>query len=399
MPPFRDEYDVIVVGAGPGGSNTARYAAMNGARTILLEKRQDIGSPVRCGEGLSKVHLEDAGITIDKRWFTNEVEGAHIVSPGGHRLTIGSKYAGSEVGMVIERDIFDKTLALEAAKAGSEIMVKATVTDVTRENGTVNGVRVEHFADRFNLKAGCVVAADGFESQVGRWAGLNTMLKGGDIMSCLQYRLTGIEVDPLYCEFYLGSGVAPGGYLWVFPKSADTANVGIGVMAKKVIDKADAKTYLDKFIEKDPRISDGKPLDWVAGGVSTNPPLEKTVAPGIMLVGDAARQIDPITGGGVANACRAGRVAGEVLGEAAQGGDFSLDQLMKYETGWRAKMENTLYRNWMAKEKLARLDDATLDKIVDSLADAGVERLSVLAILEAVKAKHPELVKDFEDFI
>ncbi|MFQ6013409.1 MAG: geranylgeranyl reductase family protein [Thermoplasmata archaeon] len=399
MSAYRDEYDVIVVGAGPGGSNTARYAAQNGARTLLLEKRQDIGSPVRCGEGLSRVHLEDAGITIDRRWLTNEVEGAHIISPGGYRLTIGRKYAGSEVGMVIERDIFDKTLAHEAVQAGSDVMVKATVTDVIRENGTVTGVRVEHFADKFDLKAGCVVAADGFESQVGRWAGINTMLKGGDIMSCLQYRLTGVEVDPLYCEFYLGSQVAPGGYLWVFPKSADTANVGIGVMAKKVKEKADAKTYLDKYIEKDPRMREGKPLDWVAGGVSTSPPLEKTVAPGIMLVGDAARQIDPITGGGVANACRAGRIAGEVLGEAAQKGDFSLDQLMKYEVGWRAKMENGLYRNWLAKEKLARLDDATLDKLVDSLADAGVERLSVLAILEAVKAKHPELVKDFEGFI
>lgn len=399
MVEYQEEYDVVVVGAGPGGSNTARYAALNGARTLLLEKRQDIGSPVRCGEGLSKVHLDEAGIKVDPRWMTNEVEGAHIISPGGYKLTIGEKYAGSEVGMVIERDIFDKTLALEAARAGSDLRVKATVTDVVRDNGTVTGVRVEHFSDKFNVKAGCVVAADGFESQVARWAGLDTRLKGGDIMSCLQYRLSGVDVDPLYCEFWLGSEVAPGGYLWVFPKTGDIANVGIGVMAKKVKQKADAMTYLDKWVKDDPRVNKGKPLDWVAGGVSTAAPLERTVAPGIMVVGDAARQIDPITGGGVANACRAGRIAGEVLGEAAQAGDFSLDQLMKYERGWRAKMENSLYRNWLAKEKLARLTDETLDKLVDSLAEAGVEKLSVLAILEAVKHKHPELVKEFEEYI
>ncbi len=396
---FRDEYDAVVVGAGPGGSVTARFAVLNGARTLLLEKRQDIGSPVRCGEGLSKAHLDEADIKIDRRWLTNEVEGAHIISPSGHRLTISEKYAGNEVGMVIERDIFDKVQAFEAAKAGADIMVKATVTDVIRDNGTVIGVRVDHFGERFNIKASCVVAADGFESQVGRWAGLNTRLKGGDIMSCLQYRLTGVDVDPKYCEFYLGNEVAPGGYLWYFPKSADTCNVGIGVMAKKVREKADAKTYLDRFIKKDMRVVNGKPLDWVAGGVSTSPPLEKTVAPGIMLVGDAARQIDPITGGGVANACRSGRIAGEVLGEAAQAGDFSLEQLMKYETGWRAKMENNLYRNWLAKEKLARLSDETLDKLIDSLEDAGVEKLSVLAILQAVQSKYPELVKDFEEFL
>ncbi|MFQ5838377.1 MAG: NAD(P)/FAD-dependent oxidoreductase [Thermoplasmata archaeon] len=396
---YKYEYDAVVVGAGPGGSVTARFAVLNGARTLLLEKRQDIGSPVRCGEGLSKAHLDEAGIRIDRRWLTNEVEGAHIISPSGHSLTISEKYAGNEVGMVIERDIFDKVQAFEAARAGADIMVKATVTDVIRDNGTVVGVRVDHFGDKFNVKAGCVVAADGFESQVGRWAGLNTRLKGGDIMSCLQYRLTGVEVDPKYCEFYLGTVVAPGGYLWVFPKSEDTANVGIGVMAKKVKNKADAKRYLDRFVEKDARISNGKPLDWVAGGVSTSPPLEKTVAPGIMLVGDAARQIDPITGGGVANACRSGRIAGEVLGEAAQKGDFSLDQLMKYEVGWRALMENNLYRNWLAKEKLARLSDETLDKLIESLADAEVKKLSVHAILKAVKSKYPELVKDFAEFI
>lgn len=399
MVQFKDEYDAVVVGAGPGGSLTARWAAKTGARTLLLEKRQDIGSPVRCGEGLSKKHLDEAGIKIDRRWLANDVEGAHIISPAGHTLTISEKYAGNEVGMVIERDIFDKTQALEAAKAGADIMVKATVTDVIRDNGDVIGVRVEHFADRFNVRAGCVVAADGFESQVGRWAGIETRLKGGDIMSALQYRLTGVEVDPKYCEFYLGNEVAPGGYLWYFPKSGDTCNVGIGVMAKKVKQKADAKTYLDRFIEKDRRVSNGKPLDWVAGGVSTSPPLERTVGPGIMLVGDAARQIDPITGGGVANACRSGRIAGEVLGEAAQLGDFSLEQLMKYERGWRAKMENTLYRNWLAKEKLAKLSDDTLDKLIESLSDAGVEKLSVLAILQAVQAKYPELVKDFEEFL
>jgi digeranylgeranylglycerophospholipid reductase len=396
---YKYEYDVVVVGAGPGGSVTARFAALNGAKTLLLEKRQDIGSPVRCGEGLSKAHLDEAGIKIDRRWLTNEVEGAHIISPSGHRLTISEKYAGNEVGMVIERDVFDKVQAFEAAKAGAELMVKATVTDVIRDNGTVVGVRVEHFGDKFNVKAGCVVAADGFESQVGRWAGLNTRLKGGDIMSCLQYRLTGIEIDPKFCEFYLGTVVAPGGYLWIFPKSEDTANVGIGVMAKKVKEKADPKRYLDRFIERDERVRDGKPLDWVAGGVSTSPPLEKTVGPGIVLVGDAARQIDPITGGGVANACRAGRIAGEVLGEAAQKGDFSLEQLMKYEVGWRALMENNLYRNWLAKEKLARLTDETLDKLIESLTDAGVKKLSVHAILQAVKNKYPELVEDFAEFI
>ncbi len=399
MVAFKDHYDVVVVGAGPAGSVTARWAALGGARTLLLEKRQDIGSPVRCGEGLSKTHLEECGVKINRRWLANEVEGAHIFSPAGFCFTVSERHAGNEVGMVLERDIFDKTLAFEAAKAGAELVVKGTVRDVLKEDGKVTGVKVEHFNNYFNVSAGCVVAADGFESQVGRWAGIDTKLKAGDIMSCLQYRLTNLECDPMYCDFYLGNETAPGGYLWVFPKSEDTANVGIGLMARKVRNKADAKLYLDRWIEKHPEIAKGRPLDWVAGGVSTCPPLEKTVAPGIMLVGDAARQIDPITGGGIANGMRAGRIAGEVLAEAAQTKDFGLEQLMKYERGWRAKMENTLWRNWLAKEKLAKLSDETLDKLVEVLVDAKVEKLSVHAILKAVLARYPELVKEFEQFI
>ncbi len=396
---FDDHYDAVVVGAGPAGSVTARFAAKGGARTLLLEKRQDIGSPVRCGEGLSKAHLEECGITINRRWLANEVEGAHIYGPSMGCLTVSEKHAGNEVGMVLERDIFDKTLAFEAAKAGADVRVKATVRDVIKEDGKVVGVKVEHFNEMLDIRANVVVAADGFESQVGRWAGIETRLKAGDIMSCLQYRMTGIDCDRRYCDFYLGEKVAPGGYLWVFPKDEDTANVGIGIMAKKVKNKADTKWFLDDWIRKHPGIAKGKHLDWVAGGVSTSPPLDRTVAPGIMLVGDAARQIDPITGGGIANGCRAGRIAGEVIAEAIQTGDWSLDQLMKYEKGWRAKMENTLWRNWLAKEKLARLNDETLDKLMDVLSEAKVTKLSVHAILEAVKQKYPELVKEFEQFI
>lgn len=399
MARFEDHYDAIVVGAGPAGSTTAKFAAKGGASVLMLEKRQDIGSPVRCGEGLSRAHLDECGITVNKRWLANEVEGAHIYGPSMGCLTVSEKHAGNEVGMVLERDIFDKTLAYEAAKAGADVRVKATVRDVVKEGDKVVAVKVDHFNDMYEIKSDVVVAADGFESQVARWAGIETRLKAGDIMSCLQYRMTGIDVDAKYCDFYLGEKVAPGGYLWVFPKDEQTANVGIGIMAKKVKNKADAKLFLDRWIKDHPEISKGKHLDWVAGGVSTSPPLDRTIGPGIMLVGDAARQIDPITGGGIANGCRAGKIAGEVIAEATRTGDWGLSQLMKYEKAWRAKMENTLWRNWLAKEKLARLNDDTLDKLMDVLSEAKVTRLSVHAILEAVKQKYPELVKEFEQFI
>ncbi|UCD93086.1 MAG: NAD(P)/FAD-dependent oxidoreductase, partial [Methanobacteriota archaeon] len=230
------EYDVVIVGAGPAGSVTAKYAAENGASVLMIEKRQEIGSPVRCGEGIARQWIEDVGIPLDRKWVAYEVEGAKIVSPNGTEFHIDERHAGSEVGTVIERDLFDKALARQAVKAGADTILKATVVGILKDNGKVSGVRVEQFGKRFDVKAGIVVGADGFESQVGRWAGLDTTLKAKDITTCLQYRMTNIDPDPDYCEFILGSG-APGGYVWVFPKSEDTANVGLGVQLPKLKEK------------------------------------------------------------------------------------------------------------------------------------------------------------------
>lgn len=392
------EYDVVVVGAGPSGSVTARYAAEGGVDTLLIEKRQEIGSPVRCGEGIARHFLDDCNIPFDSKWVACEVQGARVVSPSGAELIIDERYAGTEVGIVLERDAFDKALAKDAARAGADIWVKTTAVGLLRENGRVTGVRVKRLNEEFNVRAQVVVGADGFESQVGRWAGMTTMLKAGDITGTLQYRLTNIESDTRYCEFFLGS-VAPGGYIWIFPKDEESANVGIGCTLTKLKGKMDIKAYLDAFIQGSPRMQKGQALDMVTGGVSTAPPLKETVRDGILLVGDAARMIDPITGGGIGNGCRAGMLAGQVLTEAKETGDWSLEQLLKYERGWRAWMEEGLYRNWLAKKKLLTLSDRDFDDLVSMLAEAGVEKLSVHAILKVVKERRPELVERFMDLI
>ncbi|HLE54654.1 MAG TPA: NAD(P)/FAD-dependent oxidoreductase [Thermoplasmata archaeon] len=393
--------DVVVVGAGPAGSMTARYAAMHGCDTILLEKRQEIGSPVRCGEGLARHFVEDTKLPFDRKWCAQEVKGAKIFSPNGTELTIEEKHAGNEVGIVLERDAFDKAVAKEAAKAGARIMLKSTATAVLKDDGRIRGVRVKQLEDEFNIEAKCVVAADGYESQVGRWAGFRTLLKAGDVTGTLQYRMTNIGKGydfPNYCEFWLGS-VAPAGYIWVFPKDEVTANVGIGVSLDRLHNRQDIKGFLDRWIEKDPRMKHAQPLDMVTGGVSTCAPIKKTVGDGIALVGDAARMIDPITGGGIGNGMTAGMMLGGVLGDCNEKGDFSEAALQPYEKAWRAKMEENLYRNWLAKNKLVTLTDKEFDDIVKILADVGVYKLSVRAILKVLKEHNPQLVAKFAEFI
>lgn len=392
------ETDIVVVGAGPAGASTARFAAKGGADVLVIEKRQEIGSPVRCAEGISKSLLQKIDLVLDQKDIAREVVGAKIISPAGHVLEISEKRAGNEVGIVLDRVFFDKHLARLAANEGADIKLKTAATGLLKENGRITGIKATGPDGEFEIKAECVVGADGFESQIGRWGGIDTTLAQNDITSCFQYRMTGIDIDPNYCEFFIGS-CAPGGYVWIFPKSEDTANVGLGLQLKQLKKPGEIKAALDKFIANDKRLSKGRPLDMVAGAVSICAPIEKTIADRLLLVGDSARQIDPITGGGISNGCIAGRIAGETLASALKSNDFSEKGLGPYEKRWRDEMEDRLYRNWMAKEKLVQLSDETFDKIIEALNDVGVEKLSTLAILQAVEKKYPDLVAEFKDLL
>ena len=195
--------DVLVIGAGPAGSITAKFAAKAGASVLMIEKRQEIGSPVRCGEGISKSWLPDVGITPGK-WVNVEVDGARIFSPSEKVFEINERQAGNEVGYVIERDGFDKALAIDAANAGAEVLLKTAATAVLKEGGKVVGAKAKQFGEPFEIRAKVTIGADGFESQVGRWAGLPTNLALRDMDTCLQYRMTNVDCDTRYCDFYLG---------------------------------------------------------------------------------------------------------------------------------------------------------------------------------------------------
>src|SRR5512137_2439211 len=139
------EYDVVVVGAGPAGSMTAKWAAKSGARVLMIEKRQEIGSPVRCGEGISRSWLDSVGIRLDAKSVAWQVKGAKIVAPNGKSFYLSEKMAGNEVGIVLDRVFFDKLLAKDAVKAGSDLMLKTSAVGLVKKDNKVVGVKVKSF--------------------------------------------------------------------------------------------------------------------------------------------------------------------------------------------------------------------------------------------------------------
>ncbi len=391
--------DIVIVGAGPGGSMAAKFCAQAGLDTIMIEKKAEIGAPLRCAEGISKSWLDEVGIVKDPAWISADMIGAVIRSPGGYEFKLDASKAGAEVGYVLERHLFDKALARDAAEAGAKIMMRTGCTDIIRKDGKLVGIKAKSLGEPIEIYAKCVIAADGYESQVARWAGMKTVAKMGDIDTCIQYRMSNIDIDQGWCEFNLGNEIAPGGYLWIFPKGNRTANVGIGVMANRCKVSAAPKFYLDNWIAQDERMKNGQILEIVGGMVSTCPGLDSAIDDNLIVIGDAARIIDPITGGGICHACRTGMYAGKVLAECAKKNDFSKIALKPYEKMWRDNMENSIIRNWMAKERMNETDDKTMDDIFKMISDTPITQLDVSGILKVIKEKYPEIVKGFEELI
>jgi len=383
------EYDVVIVGSGPAGSVTARFAAEAGAKVLVIERRREVGVPVLCGEGISR-KIDKWHMLEGTRWIAGRMDGARIYSPDRTCVTLSAERAGNETGYVVYRDIFDQELARLAMKAGAKFMMNTKATGLIKDEEKIKGVKAKHFDDDFEIKADIVVGADGVESKVGQWAGIDTTLKPKDLETCCQYTLSNIDCKDAYCDFYLGREIAPGGYVWVFPKGKDVANVGIGILAS-LSESGLAKKLLDRFIEKDPRLKNAEPLRFLAGAVPVSNPVE-TVRDNFILIGDAARHVDPITGGGLTHCLEGGKIAGETIGRAIKEQNFSKEFLNTYEEGWKNAFGQKIERNYIVKEIMLDMDDKTFNMIAHSLKDIKFDEISTLGLVKEVAKRHPTLM-------
>jgi len=379
-------FDVVVVGGGPAGSMAARSAAMEGKSVLLLEKDREIGVPVRCGEAVS-----DEGIRIffepKEEWITATISKLRLVSPSG--ITIDMDLGAK--GYILDRRIFDSNLAQYAAQEGVQIVTRAYVSGLLQDNGCVVGVKGEYIGEPFEIRAKITIGADGIESRVGRWAGLRTQLKMKDIESCAQKTITGITLDENRFDFYLSKKWAPGGYLWVFPKGHDSANVGLGISGLFCKEKS-AMRFLDEFLEE--FFPNCSVIRTTIGGVPCDKTMKKFVTDGLMLVGDAAHMVNPMTGGGIIPAMRAGELAGQTAAEAISKGDVSESFLNQYPKEWHKVGGKEHERFYRIKEVINKLTDQDLDDIANAVEQIPKKQRTLTKIFSKAIFKKPSLAYD-----
>jgi len=381
---LKREYDIIVVGAGPAGSIAARSAAEEGVSVLLLEKDRDVGYPVRCGEAISKEGVTEF-IEPDNKWIAATISKFSLNAPDGTEVVLEF----GEAGYVLERRIFDYELARTAADAGVEILTRAYVNGLILDDGKVSGVKYEYQGNQSELKAEIVIAADGVESRVGRWAGLNTHIDFREMESAVQVTAANIPVDRNTLYFYFGQDYAPHGYLWIFPKGNNKANIGLGVSGLIGKNKS-ALSFLNNFMEKYyPAVP---VLTTIAGGVPCSITLKKISAPGIMLAGDAARQVNPLSGGGIASGMIGGSIAGKLAAQAIKSKRPEL--ILSYDNAWAQRIGRRHEIFERIKNGIYNFSDEKFNSIAHAVNKIPYEKRTLGRIFITALMNKPSLLAD-----
>ncbi|OPY50987.1 MAG: Digeranylgeranylglycerophospholipid reductase [Methanosaeta sp. PtaU1.Bin112] len=366
----------------------AKAAAESGLNALLLEKRQEIGEAIRCAEGISfRSELYEL-VRVQPDWISSEVHGVRMHSPNNDSVSIDVNSKGECGGYILERKCFDRGLALQAARAGARILVKTRATGLVRKDGMWR-IAASCGGHPLQIEAPLVIGADGIESKTARWAGIDTRLKLEDIMVCAQFLVADEGIDQDCCEFFFGNRIAPGGYAWIFPKGRGLANVGIGIQGSQS-GPGKALSLLERFMQdKMPR---GRMLQMVTGGIPTSGPMSSTTSDGIMLVGDAAHQSDPLTGGGIINAMRAGILAGETAGKAVHSGDVSRASLKGYEDRCKIAIDKQLKRRYHAKNLFLKLADEDLNNLIGSLHGKDLTSMNTRSLMSVLFKQNPRML-------
>lgn len=374
------DHDIIVVGSGPAGSTFARVAAGAGLDVLVIDKRKELGNPVRCGEALGRAEVLKQDLDLPKQCFSVELEGAKIITPNGKSITWVNE---STKGWVLERKIFDKWLAELAVEKGAKVNTYTRAIELLKdEKGKPNGLRVSHGGrDPFEVRAPLIVSAEGMESMMARAMGFKTVHSLYDVDTCYEYEMKPYDHENLI-ELFFGNKLAPRGYVWIFPKSDRKANVGIGIGGNVVNDKklggmsgAAPKPLLDEFIKNHPTLKDSSTLLDFGGVISVGAPINEFVRDNCMVVGTAAKQVDPIHGGGIALAMEAGVMAAQVAIEAHKKKDFSKQSLYPYEKHWRDTSGKVVAKRLLLRKVLEKVSDDDLNHVINQIGPSDLQNL------------------------
>jgi digeranylgeranylglycerophospholipid reductase len=360
------KWDAVIIGAGPAGCFTAMQIAPFDFKVLIIEEHEKIGCPVRCAGLISPRTMELAG--VDKSIVINSVTGLQVFSPLGSSLHINK---GSVIAQAINRTAFDQELAAKAENAGA-VLLKGL---------KVNGL--EHISEGYRLKAAgknknvtldakLIIGADGANSRVSKWLQLNHNIPKA-VMYAADAELQCKETDLI--SIFLSQDFAPGWFGWIIPLDAKTCRVGTGFAFSQ--SKFSPKYFFQRLVNHYPQIFKDVRIIRYTGGTVPLGLMPKIYSPHAMLVGDAACQIKPISGGGLYFSLRGAQICGQIAVEALSAGDLSETRMACYQKLWEKEMAEEILCAMKHRESFLDFSDKDIDLLIRFLRKPQCEKIVI----------------------
>jgi geranylgeranyl reductase family protein len=379
----QENFDVAVIGAGPAGSCASLLSCLNGAETALIEEKSVIGVPVNCGEFIPSLkdvknllphsrNVEKVYALIPQEAVSNRTKLIRFYSPDNKCFEF--KFDG----LVLKRNLLEQAITEEAEKNGVKVFASSAARGL-RARDNVSEILVKGPREEIVLRARLIIGADGFPSNVAKWARMESGYGPDDVALTLQNKMSDVEAAEDYVEMYAGNRYAPGGFAWIIPKGENEANVGLGVRLSNLLraGSLSLRSYFETFLKKHPIASrkflKARRLSLSAKKVPVGGRAKNIFKNNILLAGDAAGLVIAINGSGIPTAMISGCIAGEIAAKHLRGVcELSLyEKRLEEEIGAILRV-GVAYRR--VADKLMR-SDAVFSAVLRMIGNSGVARV------------------------
>jgi len=353
------QYDIIVAGAGPAGSYIAHELASSGYDVAVFEEKSAPGLNICCTGIISTECFQslDPGTDV----ILTKVNSARFFSPAGRCLRLQTENVQA---YVVNRRLLDESLASKAQSRGARYFFSSPVIEIIPGKDNIQAETL-CFGAREIFSARAVVLANGFKPKLPRKLGL------GEIKSFLVGAQAEVEAENMYePELYFGQEIAPGAFAWLVPSHVGTATnkAYVGLLAT-----SQARLYLQKFLNNlfDQGRITSQEVEIRQKAVPVGTPA-RSYGDRVLVIGDAAGQVKPTTGGGIYFGHLGAKIAAEVLDEALSSDNLTAAQLSRYQKQWKAKMGKELSRGYRARQAYIKLSDRQIEGIFSILGSSGM---------------------------
>ena len=342
-------YDVVIVGGGPVGSRVAFRLAGAGRRVLVLEQRDRITGKPCCTGIVSRECIET--FPECKEATVRAANSATIFTPSGKGLRVERKSAPA---FVLSRAKLDAAMVRSAQESGADYALGARVCQVS-VSGTSAVVRAQHDGKESEFQGKAVIMASGFRSKPPEAPGFGRCT---DFAMGAQAEVDARDVDEV--EIYLGGDIAPGFFGWVVPTSEGKALVGL-------LARRRTGYYLRRFLDRlgrQGKVAGTAPRIYF-GGVPLRP-ARRSHTDRLLIVGDAAGQVKPTTGGGIYYGLLCAELAAETIDGAIGRDSFSSGSLAVYDRRWKRLLGRELRIGRWARSAYERLDDRQIEALIET---------------------------------